>query len=70
MSEVLTLEPRFVSKAANVPGLQIADLVARPIGRHALDPRQPNRAFEIIEKKLDRNPSGRVNGWGLKVFPA
>jgi len=70
MSEVLTLEPRFVSKAANVPGLQIADLVARPIGRHALDPRQPNRAFEIIEKKLDRNPSGRVSGWGLKVFPA
>jgi hypothetical protein len=65
----LPLEPRFVSKAANVPGLQLADLVARPIGRHVLDPSQPNRAFDIIEKKLDRSPAGEVKGWGLKVFP-
>jgi hypothetical protein len=65
----LPLEPRFVSKAANVPGLQLADLVARPIGRHILNPGQPNRAFDIIEKKLDRSSAGEVNGWGLKVFP-
>lgn len=67
--EVLPLEPRFVSKAANVPGLQIADLVARPIGRHILDPKQSNRAFEVIKGKFDRSPNGVVRGWGLKVFP-
>jgi hypothetical protein len=67
--EKLPLDPRFVPKSANVPGLQIADLVARPIARHLLDPRQPNRAYDVIEKKLDRSPNGIVTGFGLKVFP-
>jgi hypothetical protein len=68
-NETLPLDARFVPKSANVPGLQIADLIARPIGRHILDPEQPNRAFDVIQKKLDRNPAGRIDGWGLKVFP-
>lgn len=68
-NEVLSLEPRFVPKSANVPGLQIADLIARPIGRHILNPDQANRAFDVISKKLDRSPGGEVSGWGLKVFP-
>jgi Protein of unknown function (DUF3800) len=67
--EKFSLEARFVPKSANAPGLQVADLVARPIGRHIMDPSQPNRAYAIIEKKLDRSPSGSVFGWGLKVFP-
>lgn len=66
-NERLAFEPRFVSKGANAPGLQLADLIARPIGRHILDPEQANRAFEIIRKKLDRSPSGAL--WGLKLFP-
>jgi hypothetical protein len=66
----MAFEPRFVPKAANVPGLQIADLVARPIGRHVLDPAQANRAYEVIETKLDRSPGGKISGWGLKVFPS
>ena len=65
----LGLEPHFVSKSANVPGLQIADLVARPIGRHVLNPQQPNRAFDVIKSKLNCNPIGDPHGWGLKVFP-
>lgn len=65
----LHLEPRFVPKAANVPGLQLADLMARPIGRHILALHQPNRAFDVIETKLDRGPTGKIEGWGLKVFP-
>jgi len=65
----LHFAPRFVPKSANVPGLQIADLIARPIGRHVLDPGQQNRAYEVIETKLDRSPHGEVRGWGLKVFP-
>lgn len=67
--EIFALNPRFVPKSANVPGLQIADLIARPIGRHILDPSKPNRAFDVIREKLDRSQDGRVDGWGLKVFP-
>jgi hypothetical protein len=50
-------------------GLQLADLVARPIGLRILRPRQPNRAYETIEKKFRRGPAGQVDGWGLKCFP-
>ncbi len=35
-------------KKTNSTGLQFADLVARPIGRHLLDRDQENRAFEIL----------------------
>lgn len=50
-------------------GLQIADLVARPIGIRTLRPEQPNRAYEIIGQKLLRGPAGQVEGFGLKIFP-
>lgn len=63
------LEIHFVDKRANLPGLQLADLVARPIGRHVLAPQQPNRAFDVIQPKLRRGPRGQVEGFGLKVFP-
>lgn len=58
----LGLEPRFVSKAANVPGLQVADLIARPIGRHILDPAQPNRAFDVIAGNSTGVPRVRFAG--------
>ncbi len=41
-----------VSKVSNVCGLQIADLISRPIGRYLMNPSQPNRAIEIIRKKF------------------
>lgn len=63
------LQIHFASKKANLPGLQLADLVARPIGRHVLSPGQPNRAFDIIRPKLRKGPQGQVEGYGLKVFP-
>ena len=59
----------FADKKTNSAGLQLADLTARPIGRHVLDPAQPNRAWDIIEPKLRRSTAGAVRGWGLKVFP-
>lgn len=59
----------FADKRTNSAGLQLADLTARPIGRYILDSRQPNRAYEIIERKFRRNPRGVANGWGLKIFP-
>jgi hypothetical protein len=59
----------FAGKKTNSAGLQLADLTARPIGRHVMDPGQPNRAWDIIERKLRRSPAGKVDGWGLKIFP-
>jgi hypothetical protein len=62
-------EPLFVPKSCNSSGLQLADLVARPIGRHLLNPAQENRAYAVVERKLHRSPEGKVKGWGLKCFP-
>jgi hypothetical protein len=62
------LEMRFAEKSANLPGLQVADLVARPVGRHILDPKQANRAFEALIPKLFQQ-KGTYQGVGLKVFP-
>jgi hypothetical protein len=62
-------EPLFAPKSCNSSGLQLADLAARPIGRHLLDPAQENRAYSVIERKLRRSSTGDVKGWGLKCFP-
>ena len=59
----------IIDKKANSTGLQIADLIARPIGIKTLRPNQPNRAYEIIDTKLRKSPTGVVKGYGLKVFP-
>ncbi len=69
VGEMPGFEIVFADKKTNSAGLQLADLTARPIGRHVLDPAQPNRAWEIIESKLRRSPAGMARGWGLKVFP-
>ena len=67
--KILPFEIILADKRSNSAGLQIADLIARPIGRQILKPEQPNRAYEIIEKKFRRNLKGNLNGWGLKLFP-
>jgi hypothetical protein len=59
----------FFDKKANLPGLQIADLVSTPIGQHVSRPDRRNRAFEMIQQKFDRAPNGEPMGWGLHVFP-
>jgi len=65
----LPLRLVFADKKVNSCGLQLADLVARPIGRHVLDATQPNRAFEVLAKKFDRRAGGGYLGYGLKLFP-
>lgn len=60
---------RFAHKQSNTVGLQLADLIAHPIGRHVLKPDQPNRAFDVLRPKFLRGPEGEVKGWGLKIFP-
>ena len=63
-------EIHVVDKRVNCSGLQLADLIARPIGRKILNPDQPNRAYDIIEPKFYRSGTPPVfEGRGLKVFP-
>ncbi|MBI4542737.1 MAG: DUF3800 domain-containing protein [Gemmatimonadetes bacterium] len=65
----MRLDLVMVDKKANSAGLQFSDLIARPIGRYVLCPDQPNRAWDILSAKFRRSPAGRIEGWGLKVFP-
>lgn len=70
----LPFEILIKSKQTNSTGLQFADLVARPIGRHLIDgKRKNNRAFNVLEKKFfcqDRKRLGEEYlGYGLATFP-
>lgn len=67
MSE--TLDFMIVSKKCNSAGLQIADMVARPIGLHVLRPDQHNRAWEGLKPHIARSPRGEMRGYGLKIYP-
>ncbi len=49
----------FADKKCNSTGLQVADLLARPIGLNVLRPLQSNQAFDIVRTKM----------WDLKRFP-
>jgi len=69
LHQPLPFEAVFADKKSNSDGLQMADLIARPVGINILRPDQPNRAYEIIEKKFYRNNRGQFDGWGLKCFP-
>jgi len=57
----LRWEPLFVDKKSNSSGLQLADLMARPMGLKVLRPLQPNRAFDVLRPKLQHG--------GMKSFP-
>jgi hypothetical protein len=59
---------RMASKQNNSVGLQLADLIARPIGLSVLKPEQKNKAFKVIKDKF-RKYNGRYKGSGLKIFP-
>ena len=56
-------------KHTNSEGLQLADLVARPIGQRVLRPEQPNRTWEVLARKLYTGRDGIATGNGLEVFP-
>lgn len=64
----------FADKMVMSSGLQLADLVARPIGIRILRPDQPNRAFDVLKHKFfcegGRKNVGTVyEDWGLKIHP-
>ncbi len=56
------------AKAENIAGLQLADLVVSPIGRHVLG--KPEREdFRVVREKLRKNSGGEYRGFGLVVLP-
>lgn len=64
----------FADKKTNLAGLQLADLVARPIGLNYIRPDQKNQAFELLQRKFYCD-GGRANvgtgfrNVGLMVYP-
>ncbi|MGH8541081.1 MAG: DUF3800 domain-containing protein [Stenotrophobium sp.] len=64
----------FADKRVNSAGLQLADLVARPVGLSVLRPTQENRAFDVLKRKFfcsgGREKVGEgFENWGLKIYP-
>lgn len=55
-------------KKANLAGLQLADLVVTPIGRKILG-KTVKEDYGVVEQKIRRSASGRVEGYGLVVLP-
>lgn len=71
----LPFEIVFADKKTNSAGLQLADLVARPVGLSVLRPGQENRAFTVLKRKFycsgGRECVGQgYENWGLKIHPA
>lgn len=64
----------FADKKSNSSGLQLADLVARPIGLSVVRPNQPNQAFDLLKEKFFCE-GGRPNvgqgyqGVGYLIYP-
>ncbi|ANH70856.1 DUF3800 domain-containing protein [Mitsuaria sp. 7] len=64
----------FADKKTNLAGLQLADLVARPVGLNYIRPTQSNQAFDVLKKKFfcdggrSRVGAGYENV-GLVVYP-
>ena len=58
----------FNQKTQNIAGMQIADLVAYPIGKWVMDKNRENNAFEVLRPKI-HSKDGKYLGYGLKVFP-
>ena len=64
----------FADKKTNLAGLQLADLVARPVGLNYIRPGQPNQAFDVLKKKFfcDGGRAKVGSGYenvGLVVYP-
>lgn len=73
-SRPLPFDVIFADKKTNLVGLQLADLVARPVGLNYIRPQQSNQAFDLLKAKFFCN-GGRAcvgrdyQGVGLLVYP-
>ena len=56
------------AKSENIAGLQLADLVVSPIGRHVLG--KPDKEdWNVVYEKFLRNHQGVAEGYGLVTLP-
>ena len=55
-------------KSENIAGLQLADLVVSPIGRHIIG-KADKLDWEIVQQKFRRSREGRIEDYGLVVLP-
>ena len=63
---IQTLELR--DKQDNIAGLQLADLVVSPIGRHSLG-KHGKEDWQIVQQKFRRGPNGDTANYGLITIP-
>jgi hypothetical protein len=56
------------AKSDNLAGLQLADLVVSPIGRHVIG-KVPREDFRIVQSKFRCNQQGEHLGYGLVILP-
>lgn len=68
-------EVLFSDKKVMSSGLQLADLVARPIGLNTLRPEQENNAFNVLKNKFyceggRKNVGTGFEGVGKKIYPS
>ena len=56
----------FRSKKSNLPGLQMADLIAYPIARYLLNPKAVNFAYDVLKCNIFSDKDAML---GLKVIP-
>lgn len=71
---ILPFDVVFADKKTNLTGLQLADLVARPIGLSHVRPGQANQAFEMLKPKFfcdgGRQCAGKgYESVGLMIYP-
>lgn len=64
----------FADKKTNLAGLQLADLVARPVGVNTIRPKQLNQAFDLLKRKFycagGRECAGaNFENVGLMIYP-
>ncbi|HEY0296908.1 MAG TPA: DUF3800 domain-containing protein [Bordetella sp.] len=58
-NRILPFDIIFADKKTNLAGLQLADLVARPVGRHHIRPQQLNQAGDgVAEGQLEQETLG------------
>ena len=58
----------LIAKADRLAGLELADLIASPIGRHLLG-KPEHKDWDIVKSKFKRNEDDDYNGVGLTTLP-
>lgn len=61
---------RFEAKSSNSSGLQVADLMARPIAEKVLSPDSTPNRWDIVADRFYDGGKARPGSYGLKVLPS